>query len=69
MIVRLVVLLILGFIEIPICKANRVNPGQTPRSVGSDPDLHCLHMSLSRATMHNRVNTIIQSGPSCSKHR
>ena len=39
-------LLFLCFIEIRVVIANGVDPDQTPRSVASDLDLHCLPLSL-----------------------
>ena len=45
-------LLLPGFTEIPVFKANRVDPDQTPRSAASDLGLHCLPMSLLRGASH-----------------
>ena len=43
------------FIEIPVFNANRVDPDQTPRSVASDLDLHCLPMSRLWAIRHRLI--------------
>ena len=43
-------LLFLYFIEIPIIKANIVDPDQTPQSGASDLDLHCLPITLLRVS-------------------
>ena len=48
----------INFIEIPVFKANSVDPDQTPRSAASDLGLHCLPMSLLWDTRHKYVNYI-----------
>ena len=42
----------LCFVEIRVLKAESVDPDQTPRSVASDLDLHCLRMSLLCGSIH-----------------
>ena len=50
------VLLKVCIIKIPVINANSVEPNQTPRSVASDLDLHCLPMSLLWAARHKWIN-------------
>ena len=43
---RVYYLLLLCFIDSPVVNANSVDPDHTPRSVGSDLDLHCFPIIL-----------------------
>ena len=47
--------MLLYFIEVLVLNANSVDPDQTPRSVASDLDLHCLQMSLLWDARHKWV--------------
>ena len=42
------ILLLLFYLKWKILLANSVNPDQTPHSVASDLDLHCLPMTILR---------------------
>ena len=44
------------FIEIPVFKANNVDPDQIPRSTASDLGLHRLSMSILWDSMHKWIN-------------
>ena len=48
-------LLYICFIEIPVLHANTVDPDQRPRSMASDPGLHCLPISLLWDARHKWV--------------
>ena len=51
------IFLVLSFItEIPVLKANSVDPDQMPHSAASDLGIHCLPMSLLWGTRHQWVN-------------